>query len=149
MKRLGVIPDLKEDAPTIAYGDLCFLHGNYTARANDTLSGHTRDGGVFIVFSLIVAGLITIALAGTFHNQLRRFSDEVNDQLEDLQKDFTGQLNTIEDQVREINETELQLTQAINRLAEITAHLASKQDDFQNLQFAVNRQLLEQQIANS
>jgi len=51
--------------------------------------------------------------------------------------------------VREINETELQLTQAIKRLAEITAHLASKQDDFQNLQFAVNRQLLEQQIANS
>jgi len=29
MKRLGVIPDLREDAPTIAYGDLCFLHGNY------------------------------------------------------------------------------------------------------------------------
>jgi len=44
---------------------------------------------------------------------------------------------------------ELQLTQAVNLLAEITSHIASKQDDFQNLQFAVNRQLLEQQIANS
>jgi len=95
---------VREDAPTIAYGDLCFLHGNYTMSANDTLSWHTRDGGVFIVFSLILRALITIALAGTFHNQLRRFSDEVNDQLEDLQKDFTAQLNTIEDQVREINE---------------------------------------------
>jgi len=69
--------------------------------------------------------------------------------LEDLQKDFTAQLNNIEDQIREINEKELQLTQSINRLAEITAHLASKQEDFQNLQFAVTRQLLEQQIANS
>jgi len=45
----------------------------------------------------------------------------------------------------------LQLTQAVNRLAvaEMTSHIASKQDDFQILQFAVNRQLLEQQIANS
>jgi len=38
MKRLGVIPDLREDAPTIVYGDLCFLHVNYTVSANDTLS---------------------------------------------------------------------------------------------------------------
>jgi len=43
----------------------------------------------------------------------------------------------------------LQLTQAINHLAEITAHLASEQEDFQNLQFAINQQLLERQIANS
>ena len=43
----------------------------------------------------------------------------------------------------------MQLTQAINHLAEITAHLAGKQEDFQNLQFAINQQLLERQIANS
>jgi len=30
MDRLGVIPDLKENAPAIAYGNLCFLHRNYT-----------------------------------------------------------------------------------------------------------------------
>jgi len=36
MNRLGVIPDLKENAPAIAYGDLCFLHKNYT------LNGETR-----------------------------------------------------------------------------------------------------------
>jgi len=72
-----------------------------------------------------------------------------DDRLEGLQKDFTSQLNTIEDQVQEINEKGLQLTRAVNRLAEIISHIASKQDDFQNLQFAVNRELLEQQIANS
>jgi len=147
IKRLGVIPDLREDAPTIAYGDLCFLHGNHTTNATNTISRTTHDGGVFIVLSLILGSLITISLAGTFHNHLRRFSDEVNGQLKDLQKDFTEQLNTKEDQAREINKKELQLTQVINHLAEITAHLASKQEDFQNLQFAVNRQLLEQQIA--
>ena len=94
MKRLGVIPDSKEDAPTIAYGDLCFLHGNYTVNATNILSRQTRDGGVFIVFSLILGALITIALAGTFHNQLRRFSDEVNKRLENLQRDFAGHSNT-------------------------------------------------------
>jgi len=93
--------------------------------------------------------LITITLAGIFHNQLKRFSYEVREQLENLQKDFSKQLNTIEDQVREINEKELQLTQSLNRLAEITAHLAGKQEDIQNLQFAVDQQLLEQQISNS
>jgi len=60
-----------------------------------------------------------------------------------------GQLNTVEDQITEINERELQLTQAINRLAEITAHIGRKQEDFQNVQFAVDKQLLEQQIANT
>jgi len=66
-----------------------------------------------------------------------------------VQKDFTKELNTIEDQVREINEKESQLTQSLSCLAEITSHLAGKQEDFQNLQFSVDQQLLEQQIANS
>ena len=91
MKRLDVIPDLRDDAATIAYRDLCFLHGNHTMNATDTISRSTRDGGVFIVFSLIIGSLITIALAGTFHNQLRRFSDKVSEQLENLLKDFTKQ----------------------------------------------------------
>jgi len=58
-------------------------------------------------------------------------------------------LNTVEKQISEINERELQLTQAINHLAEITSHVGRKQEDFQNLQFAVDKQLLEQQIANT
>jgi len=149
MKRLGIIPDLRDDAATIAYGDLCFLHGNHTMNATDTISRSNRDAGLFIVFLLIIGSLITITLAGIFHNQLKRFSYEVSEQLENLQKDFSKQLNTIEDQVREINEKELQLTQSLNRLAEITAHLAGKQEDFQNLQFAIDQQLLEQQISNS
>jgi len=90
-----------------------------------------------------------IALMGTFQNQLRRFSDEINERIENIKKDFTEQLNTVEGQISEINERELQLTRAINRLAEITAHIGRKQEDFQNLQFAVNKQLLEQQIANT
>jgi len=59
------------------------------------------------------------------------------------------QINIVEDQISEINERELQLTRAINRLAEITAHIGRKQEHFQNLQFAVDKQLLEQQIANT
>ena len=90
-----------------------------------------------------------LALAGTFQNQLRRFSDEINERLENIKKDYTGQLNTVEDQISEINERELQLTQAINGLAEITTHIGRKLEDFQNLQFAVDKQLLEQQIANT
>jgi len=38
----------------------------------------------------------------------------------------------VEKQIGEINERELQLTQAINRLAEITTHIANKQRDFHN-----------------
>jgi len=148
MKILGVIPDLRDDAATIAYGDLCFLHCNHTMNATDIISRSTRGAGTFIVLSVIIGSLITIALAGTFHNQLRRFSDEANGRLEQLQKDFTKQLNTIEDQVRDINEEKLQLPQSLNRLAEITAHLASKQEDFQNLQLSADQQLLQQQISN-
>ena len=71
MKRFGVIPDLREDAPTIAYGDLCFLYGNHTMNAANTISRPTRDSRVFIVFSLIIGSLISIALARTLYNQLR------------------------------------------------------------------------------
>jgi len=150
MNRLGVIPDLKENAPAIAYGDLCFLHKNYTLNGETrTITQVTWDGGAFLLFSLVIGGLMGIALMGTFQNQLRRFSDEINERIENIKKDFTEQLNTVEGQISEINERELQLTRAINRLAEITAHIGRKQEDFQNLQFAVNKQLLEQQIANT
>jgi len=45
MDRLGVIPDLKENAPAIAYGDLCFLHRNYTLHSGTrTITRVTRDG---------------------------------------------------------------------------------------------------------
>jgi len=150
MNRLGVIPDLKENAPAIAYGDLCFLHRNYALNGETrTITRVTRDGGAFLLFSLVIGGLMGIALMGTFQNQLRRFSDEINERIESIKKDFTGQLNIVEDRISEINERELQLTRAINRLAEITAHIGRKQEDFQNLQFAVDKQLLEQQISNT
>ena len=90
-----------------------------------------------------------LAFAGTFQNQLWRFSDETNERIEGIKKELTGQLNTVEKQISEINERELQLTQAINRLAEITVNIGHKQEDFQNLQFSVDKQLLEQQIANT
>jgi len=90
-----------------------------------------------------------LALMGTFQNQSRRFSDEINKRLEKIKKDFMEQINIVEDQISQINERELQLTRAINRLAEITAHIGRKQEDFQNLQFAIDKQLLEQQIADT
>jgi len=134
MDRLGVITDLLENAPAIAYGDLCFLHINYTLNSGTRMITRvTRDGGAFLLFSVVIGGLMGLALAGTFQNQIRRFSDEINERLENIKKDFTGQLNTVEDKISEINERELQLTQAINRLAEITAHIGRKQEDFQNL----------------
>jgi len=150
MNRLGVIPDLKENAPAIAYGDLCFLQRTYTLDRGTRLTTRvTRDGRAFLSFSLVIGGLMGIALAGTFQNQLRRFSDEINERIENVKKDFSGQFNTVEEQISEINERELQLTQAINHLVEITAHLGQKQEDFHNLQFAEDKQLLEQQIANT
>ena len=131
MNRLGVIPDLKENAPAIAYGDLCFLHRNYALNGGTRLITRvTRDGGAFLLFSLVIGGLMGIALMGTFQNQLRRFSDEINERIESIKKDFTGQLNIVEDRISEINERELQLTRAINRLAEITTHIVENRKTF-------------------
>ena len=91
MDRLGVIPDLKENGPAIAYGDLCFLHRNYTLNSGTRMITRvTRDGGAFLLFSLVIGGLMGLALAGTFQNQLRRFSDEINERIESIKKDFTG-----------------------------------------------------------
>jgi len=48
----------------------------------------TRDGGAFLLFSLVIGGLMGLAFAGTFQNQLRRFSDEINERLENIKKDY-------------------------------------------------------------
>jgi len=97
MDRLEVIPDLKENAPAIAYGDLCFLHRNYTLnRGTRMITRVIWDGGAFLLFSLVLGGLMGLALAGTFQNQLRRFIDEINERIEGIKKEFTGQLNTVE-----------------------------------------------------
>ena len=47
-----------------------------------------------------------------------------------MTKNFNFQINTVEKQFGEINERELQLVQAINRLAEIITHIANKQKRF-------------------
>jgi len=46
----------------------------------------TRDGEAFLLFSLVLGGLMGLALAGTFQNQLRRFSDEINERFENIKK---------------------------------------------------------------
>ena len=89
MNRLGVIADLKENVPAIAYGDLCFLHRNYTLNGETrTITRVTRDGGAFLLFSLVIGGLMGLALLGTFQNQLIRFSDEINERIKNIKKDF-------------------------------------------------------------
>ena len=42
-------------------------------------------------------------LQKNMNHQLKRFGNKVSDRLKDLQKDFSDQLNTIEDQIQEIN----------------------------------------------
>jgi len=55
MDRLGVIPDLKENAPAIAYGDVCFLHRNYMLNSGTRMITRvTPDGGAFLLFSLVI-----------------------------------------------------------------------------------------------
>jgi len=64
MDRFGVIPDLKKNAPGIACGDLCFLHRNYTLnRGTRMIIRVTRDGGAFLLFSLVIGGLIRKIIA--------------------------------------------------------------------------------------
>ena len=79
MDRIGVIPHLKENAPTIAHGDLCFLHGNYTmngdTRINTTVS---RDGGAIMLFSFMLGGIMGLALMGTFQSRFKRYNDVIN-----------------------------------------------------------------------
>jgi len=146
MKKPGILPDLKNNQPSIAYANACFLPSNYTKYGNFTqiqeIPRTKRE--VTLAAVALISVLVGALVASIIQVQMKTYNDMVNDKLEDLESRFTLQLN--QDQVTKLQEQELELANAIATLSRVTANLANRQQTFENFMFFFNRQLLEQQI---
>jgi len=148
MQKHGILPDLKNKKPSIAFANACFLPSNYTKYGNFTQIQEiprTKRKVTLAVVALISV-LVGALLASIIPVQMKTYNDMVDDKLEDLESRFTLQLNQVEDQVTKLQAQELELANVIVTLSRVTANLANRQQRFENFMFSFNRQLLEQQI---
>jgi len=144
----GILPDSKNNKPSIAYANACFLPSNYTIYGNVTQiqdMPRTKREVTLAVVALISV-LVGALVAAIIQVQMKTYNDMVNDKLEDLESRFTLQLNQVEDQVTELQTQQLEQENAIATLSRVNANLANRQQRFENFMFSFNRQLLEQQI---
>ena len=148
MEKPGILLDIEENKPSIAYSNACFLPTNYTIYGNVTRihdSPRTRRE-VTLASVILISVLMGALIASIIEVQIKTYNDMVNKKLEDLENKFTLQLNQVKDQVTNLQIQQLELANAIATLSRVMANLANKQQRFENFVLAFNRQLLEQQI---
>jgi len=148
MQRPGILPDLKNNQPSFPYADVCFLpinykrYGNYTQIQDIPRTKREVTLAVVALISLLVGALVTSII----QVQGKTYNDMVNDNLENLEKRFTLQLNQVEEQVAKLQAQDLELANAIATLSQVTENLANRQRTFEHFMFSFDRQLLGQQI---
>jgi len=148
MEKLGILPDIEENKPSIAYSNACFLPNNCATFGNVTRihdNPRTRRE-VTLAAVILISVLIGALMASIIEVQMKTYNDMVNKKLEDLESKFTLQLNQVEDQITDVQVQQLELANAIATLPRVTANLANRQQRFENFVLAFYKQLLEQQI---
>jgi len=148
MQKAGIIPDIKENKPAIAYANACFLPSNCTTHGNVT-DIHTERRETREI-TLAVVALISVSVGplvpSVIQYQLKSYDDILNDKVQKMENEFTKQLNQIENQIAKLQEQELKLANALVNLVRITANLANRQQPFESLMISYSQQLMEQQI---
>jgi len=148
MQKAGIIPDIKENKPAIAYANACFLPRNYTTHANvtDIHRGRREKREITLAVVALISVLVGALVASVIQYQLKSYNDILNDKLQKVESKFTKQINHVENQITKLQEQELKLVNALVNLARITAKLANRQQRFENLVISYSQQLMEQKI---
>jgi len=148
MEKPGILPDIENNKPSIAYANACFLPSNCTTYESVTQIHETprTKREVTLAVVALISVLVGALVASIIEVQMKTYNDMVNDKREDLEGRFTSQLNQVEDQVSELQTQQLELANTIATLSRVTANLANRQQRFENFIFSFNRKLLEQQI---
>ena len=148
MEKPGILSDIENNKPSVAYANACFLPINYTTFGNVTqiheTTGTKREVTLAVV--ALISVLVGALVASIIQVQMKTYNNMVNDKREDSESRFTLQLNQVEDQVTELQTQQPELANAIATLSRVRANLANRQQRFESFMFSFNRQLLEQQI---
>jgi len=101
MQKPGILPDIENNKPSIAYTDACFLPNNYTTYGDaariDNVTRNERE--VTFAAVTLISILVGASVASIIEFQMKTYNDE---KLEDLESQFTLQLNQVEDQVTKL-----------------------------------------------
>jgi len=151
LQKPGILPDMAENKPSIAYTNACFLPSNYTVYGNATeISEPIRTKREVTLAAVVLISVLMGALvAGIIETQLMSYNRMINEKLEELESRFTLQFNQIENQVSELQTQQIELAKAIATLSRVAADLANRQHRFETYILAFNEQLLKQQIVTT
>ena len=151
LQKPGMLPDIEENKPSIAYSNACFLPQNYTTYGNSTrISESPRTKREVTLAAVVLISILMGALvASIIETQMISYNRMINKKLEELENKFTLQFNQIENQVSELQTQQIELAKAIATLSRITANLANRQQRFETYILAFNEQLLKQQIVTT
>jgi len=151
LQKPGILPDIAENKPSIAYANACFLPSNYTTYGNVTKSSEPlrTKREVTLAAVVLISVLMGALVAGIIETQMMSYNRMINEKLEKLESRFTLQFNQIENQVPELQTQQIELAKAIATLSRVTADLANRQHRFETYILAFNEQLLKQQIVTT
>ena len=151
LQKPGILPDIAENKPSIAYTNACFLPSNYTVYGNvtETSESPRTKREVTVAIVILISLIMSVIVAGIIEAQMATYNERINNQLEEMEDRFTHRFNQIEGQVSELQKQQIELTKAIATLSRVTADLASRQHKFETYILAFNEQLLKQQIVTT
>ena len=87
LQKPGILPDIEENKPSIAYSNACFLPNNYTIYGNATRidNNHRTRREVTLAVVFLISILIGTLVAGIIEAQMKTYNDRINDKLEKLE----------------------------------------------------------------
>ena len=132
LQKPGILPDIEENKPSIAYSDACFLPQNYTVCGNSTRISESQrtKREVTLAAVVLISVLMGALVASIIETQMMSYNRMINKKLEELESKFTLQFNQIENQVSELQTQQIELAKAIATLSRVTADLANRQHRF-------------------
>ena len=115
LQKPGILPDIAENKPSIAYANACFLPSNYTIYGNVTETSEPlrTKREVTLAAVVLISVLMGALVASIIETQMMSYNRMINEKLEELENRFTLQFNQIENQVSELQTQQIELTKVI------------------------------------
>ena len=110
----GILPDIAENKPPIAYANACFLPSNYTIYGNVTETSEPlrTKREVTLAAVVLISVLMGALVASIIETQMMSYNRMVNEKLEELENRFTLQFNQMENRVSELQIQQIDLTKS-------------------------------------
>lgn len=102
-----------------------------------------------LLFSAIMGGIVENDMKSCFDNHLKTYNRILNDKIRGLASEMNNGFDQIKDRLWEVRQAQSQLECQIHMLAIATEDFHRAQENKNRIQNAINRQFMQQTIANT